>query len=163
MNLSEVQLELRIQKPNFRSLEYFSNKIATLLQHFYSDIQCSHQKLGLDVLIHIVKSCYVRCPIANHQITQLALESLKNFRQCLPFGYVAHYMVHVVNWSGFLQIDRNYPFPLFGLPLDLEQPLLAQFLPADLAPATRGSAEVDNSMRGIKDVVDVVDLKQLVC
>ena len=49
-------------------------------------------------------------------------------------------MVHVVNWSGLLQIDRNYPLPLLDLPLDLEQPLLAQFLPADLAPAARGSA-----------------------
>ena len=80
MYLSEVQLELRIQKPNFRSLEYFSHKVAALLQYFYSDVQCSHQKLRLDVLIHIMKSCYVRCPIANNQITQLAFESLKNFR-----------------------------------------------------------------------------------
>ena len=72
-------------------------------------------------------------------------------------------MVHVVNWSGLLQIDRNYPLPLLDLSLDLEQSLLAQFLPADLTPAARGSAEVDNSMRGVKDVVDIVDLKQFVC
>ena len=71
-------------------------------------------------------------------------------------------MVYVVNWGGFLQIYRNYPLSLLGLPLDLEQPLLAQFLPADLTPAARGPAEVYNPMGGVKDVVDIVDLKQLV-
>jgi hypothetical protein len=98
--------------------------------------------------------------IADHQIAKLASESLEDLGQSLPFRNVSHDVMDVVNWSNFLQIDRNNPFPLCLVSLGAigKQPHLAQLLPADLTPAAGRSTEIDDPLDILKDVEDVIDL-----
>jgi hypothetical protein len=73
-------------------------------------------------------------------------------------------VVYVIDGCRFLQVHRHNPRPLPFLPLGLplEVPLLAEFLAADLAPASGCSAEIDDAMCVLEDVEDVIDLEKFV-
>lgn len=66
--------------------------------------------------------------------------------------------MHVVNGGSFLQVNRHNPLTLLLLAL-FEMPTVSQLLPADLAPAARGAAEIDNAIDSLEDVEDIIDLQ----
>jgi len=68
-------------------------------------------------------------------------------------------VVYVIDRRSFLQIDRNYSFTILHISFFYgKMSLLAQLLPANLAPAAGCAAEIDNSIDSLEDVEDVIDL-----
>lgn len=77
MDFAEVEFELRVEQSDFRPLEDLRHEVPALLQQLHRDVQRRHQKLRLDVLVHIVEAGDVWSSIADHQIAQLPSEGLE--------------------------------------------------------------------------------------
>lgn len=68
-------------------------------------------------------------------------------------------MMYIIDWCGFLQIYRNNSLSLgTWYHFIVEESFFSNFFPADLTPATWGSAKIDNAFCIFKDMEDVLDL-----
>ena len=59
------------------ALEELCHKVPLWLQHVAGEDQCCMQQLRLKVLINLMQTCYIRCPIAHYQLCFLTFEHLK--------------------------------------------------------------------------------------
>jgi hypothetical protein len=74
VHLTKVVLKLRVQELRVTTLEDLRDEIPSCTQRLDTDVERSHQQLGLYVLVHIVEACDVGGAVANYQVRELLLE-----------------------------------------------------------------------------------------
>lgn len=105
MDLTEVVLELGVEKLRIAAFEDFCDEISFRLQCLYTNIECCYEKLRLNILVHVVKTSDVRCSVADHQVSKVVFELLQDVIYCLSACDVTHELNHIVNWCHFLKIN----------------------------------------------------------
>lgn len=66
------------------------------------NIQCSHKKLALNVLIHIVEACDIRSSITDYQIDSMLIECLTDFGEGLVFSDITYNVEYIGDGGSLL-------------------------------------------------------------
>lgn len=153
----EEVLELRIKEFCIAALEDLSDEVARLLKSFKTDVQGSDEQLRLDILIDVVEPSDVGSTVTDHQVCQLLLELLQDLQDRLPACNVSHQLHYVFYGCHFLQVNGDN-----ASAGTVEETLCGEASLADLAPAARRRAQINDAFSPYEHLVELVDLDELV-